>query len=336
MSELRQNLLNGNWTLIAPDRGIKPEAFHASDACKQSDNPEHADDCPFCPANEGRFPLEVLHEIDDGHGHWKVRTINNKYKLFEEFGHCPIAPEPYGRRGPFAFFSGCGNHLLVIETRAHNRVLGELTAAEIRAVLSSYTGAIESLKHNPNNLITLIFKNQGPQAGASQPHAHSQIVGSRIVPAWIRNALHVQDRYFDDNGCCAMCCIAGYESQVRERIIAETELSITLSPYAASAPYEVWIVPKRHVACFEDLRMEELDDFAEAMRQVLSSYIGKLENPDFNYFLHSAPHPLAGTPFYHFYLQILPRLNMPGGFEVGTNIPVNTVWPEDAAAVLAE
>ena len=336
MSELRQNLLNGNWILIAPDRGTKPEGFQPADVCERPGSAEHADTCPFCPGNEERFPLEVLHEISDAMGEWTVRTINNKYKLFDEFSHCPITPEPYEHRGPYAFFSGCGNHLLVIETRAHNRLIGEFTAAEIRDVLSSYSTAIESLKSNPNNIITLIFKNQGPLAGASQPHAHSQIVGSRIVPAWIRNALHVQDRYFDDNGCCAMCSIAGYESQVRERVIAETALSITLSPYAASAPYEVWIVPKRHVACFEDLRMVELDDLAEAMRQVLSAYVGKLENPDFNYFLHSAPHPLAGAPFYHLYLQILPKLTLPGGFEVGTNIPVNTVRPEVVAAVLAE
>ncbi|MRR34403.1 hypothetical protein EG829_06840 [bacterium] len=336
MSELRRNLLNGNWTLIAPERGVKPTVFQEAANCPGEEHPGHSDDCPFCPGNADRFPLEVLHRIDDENGEWTVRTINNKYKLFDEFGHCPLAPEPYGQRGPYSFFSGCGNHFLVIETRDHDRVLGELTAVGIRNVLAAYAVAIASLKNNPNNLITLIFKNQGPRAGASQSHAHSQIVGSRIVPSWIRNAMHVQDRYFDDTGCCAMCRIADYETRVRERVISETELTVTLSPYAASAPYEVWIVPKRHVACFEDLHKDELDDFAGAMQRILASYIGKLHNPDFNYFLHSAPHPMSGAPFYHLYLQIHPRLSLPGGFEVGTNIPVNTVWPEDAVAVFAE
>lgn len=27
MSELRLNILNGNWTVIAPERGAKPESF---------------------------------------------------------------------------------------------------------------------------------------------------------------------------------------------------------------------------------------------------------------------------------------------------------------------
>ncbi len=335
MSELRQNLLNGTWALIAPDRGIKPSAFPEVELFRGTAAPVHHADCPFCPDNGDRFPVEVLNEINDDRGLWLVRTIDNKYKLFDEFADCPLTPEPFGRRGPYAYFRGCGNHYLVIETRVHNRVLGELTVAEIRLVLGSYAMALASLRRNPNNLVTLLFKNQGPLAGASQPHAHSQVVGSRVVPAWTRNALHVQDRYFDDNGCCAMCRIVDYESRLGERVIAETPLTMTLSPYAASAPYEVWVVPKRHVACFEDLRPEELDACAVAMQQLLAAYVGTLDNPDFNYVFHCAPHALSGSPFFHLYLQTLPRLTLPGGFEVGTNIPVNTVWPEDVATVLA-
>ncbi|MGA7827854.1 MAG: DUF4931 domain-containing protein [Geobacteraceae bacterium] len=335
MSELRQNLLNGNWTVLAPGRVVRPIGFTTPETCHCETIPEHSRDCPFCPDNSDRFPLEILHETSDDKGNWSVKTINNKFKLFDEYSYCPRSPEPFERHGPYAYFNGCGNHFLVIETRAHHLALGELAIEGIRSVLSNYCEAINNLKSNPNNLITLIFKNQGPLAGASQPHAHSQIVGSRIVPPQIRNALHVQDRYFDDTGCCALCHIAEYESQVKERVIFESERTITLSPYAASAPYEVWIVPKRHVACLENLQEDELDDMAVAMQQVLSAYVKKLKNPDFNYFFHCAPHTMQGAPFYHLYLQILPRFSTPGGFEVGTNIPVNTVWPEDVAAILA-
>jgi UDPglucose--hexose-1-phosphate uridylyltransferase len=335
MSELRQNLLNGNWTVLAPGRGSKPSGFTTTTGCKVISNPSYSQDCPFCPDNDELFPLEVLHKTTDDTGEWSVKTINNKFKLFDEVGYCPPAPEPFSRCGPYAFFNGCGNHFLVVETRAHHLALGELPTTGIRNVLTHYLEAIRSLTTNPNNLVTLIFKNQGPLAGASQPHAHSQIVGSRIVPPQIRSALHVQDRYFDDTGCCALCHIVEYESQVKERVIFESERTITLSPYAASTPYEVWIVPKRHVACLENMHGEELDDLAVAMQQALSSYVKKLDNPDFNYFFHCAPHSMSGAPFYHLYLQILPRLSTPGGFEVGTNIPVNTIWPEDVTAILA-
>lgn len=335
MSELRQNLLNGNWTVLAPGRDDRPSGFTQSDACRPEAAPVYSRDCPFCPGNSDRFPLETLYETTDSAGDWLVKTINNKFKLFDEFAYCPQAPEPFERQGPYAYFNGCGNHFLVVETRAHHLALGELPISAIRNVLGHYLEAINTLKGNSNNLITLIFKNQGSLAGASQPHAHSQIVGSRIVPPQIRNALHVQDRYFDDTGCCALCHIAEYESQANKRIIFESELTLTLSPYAASSPYEVWIVPKRHVACLEYLCGEELDDLAAAMRKVLIAYVEKLNNPDFNYFFHCAPHTMHGAPFYHLYLQILPRLSTPGGFEVGTNIPVNTVWPEDVAAILA-
>lgn len=335
MSELRQNLLNGNWTVLAPGRGTKPSGFTMPEACRAAATPAYSEECPFCPENSEKFPLETLHEITDTTGEWSVKTINNKFKLFDEYEFCPQFQEPFARHGPYAYFNGCGNHFLVVETRAHHLVLGELPSSEIRNILTNYLEAIRSLKSNPNNLVTLIFKNQGPLAGASQPHAHSQIVGSRIVPPQIRNALHVQDRYFDDNGCCALCHMLEYESLTKERVIFESKRTITLSPYAASTPYEVWIVPKRHVACLENMHGEELDDLAVAMQQVLSAYVKKLDNPDFNYFFHCAPHSMHSAPFYHLYLQILPRLSMPGGFEIGTNIPVNTVWPEDVAAILA-
>jgi UDPglucose--hexose-1-phosphate uridylyltransferase len=206
--------------------------------------------------------------------------------------------------------------------------MGILSLEEINNTLQSYLKICRLFKQNPNNLVTILFKNQGSRAGASQIHAHSQIVGSRIVPALIRNAMHVQDKFFDDNGACALCTIVDYELHLKKRIAFETDHAVVLSPYAASVPYEIWIVPKRHFACYEDILDVEVTDIASALKMVLSAYITKLKNPDFNYFLHSAPHPMSQVPFYHMYVQILPRMNITGGFEAGTRIPVNTVWPE--------
>lgn len=335
MSELRQNLLNGNWAVIAPERGEKPRTFDPPTTMAMETYPDYEPSCPFCPNNEDRFPLEIIDTINDSREAWVTRTINNRYKLFDDLPSCPVVPEPFKKSGIYSYYQGCGNHFLVIESRVHNKPLGSMAHKEIVNTLKSYLRVCRNFKKNPNNLITIIFKNQGPRAGASQVHAHSQIVGSRVVPAWMRSAMHVQDKYFDDYGTCALCTMVDYEIGLQERIVFETDHVVALSPYAASAPYETWIVPKRHFACFEDIFSFEIKEFAIVLKKVLSAYITKLCNPDFNYFLHSAPHPLSHVPFYHLYIQILPRLTITGGFEAGTRIPVNTVWPESVPEFLS-
>jgi len=328
VSELRQNFLTGNWAVIAPERGEKPRAFDPPASAGIDTYPEYAPSCPFCPNNEEKFPLEVIDTCGASPDKWITKIINNKYKLFDDLPTCPISPEPFKKSGIYSYYQGCGNHYLVIESRIHNRPMGAMSHGEICNTLNSYLKISRLFRENPNNLVTIVFKNQGTRAGASQIHAHSQIVGSRIVPALIRNAMHVQDKIFDDNGTCALCKILDHEIHLKERVGFETEHSVVLSPYAASAPYEIWIVPKRHFACYEDILDSEIQDIAMLLKKVLSAYIAKLNNPDFNYFFHSAPHPMSHVPFYHMYVQILPRLTIAGGFEAGTRIPVNTVWPE--------
>ena len=335
MTELRQNPLNGYWTIFAPERREKPRGFDYFREMVTDGLPEHDPLCPFCPGNEERFPLQIVNEMNDDQGIWVTRIIANKYKIFDEFKSCPPAPEPFKRRGIYSYAEGCGNHLLVVEGRSHNVPLGAMGMEEIRNTLLVYRDASLLLKVNPNNRMTIMYKNQGTHAGASQVHAHSQIVGSCIVPAWVRNSMHVQDKYYDDYGTCALCAMMDYELSVRERVVYDTGNVVAISPYAASAPYEIWIVPKRHFCCYEEITDAEIGEMASVLKKVLGAYITKLGNPDFNYLIHNAPHLLSSVPSHHIYLQILPRLAVPGGFETGTHIPVNTVWPEDVPQLLA-
>lgn len=333
MSELRQDILTGNWTVMAPERGKKPVKLKAAKTTDIRDYPPHDNSCPFCPGNEEKFEIKAVDKIVDNAHRWVTKTIENKYKLFDNFSTCPVVPEAFCKHGIYSYYQGCGNHYLVIEHKLHNKVMGNMKNEEIYNVFSSYIKSAKDLKKNPNNLITIIFKNQGANAGGSQPHAHSQIVGSRIVPAWIRNALHIQEKYFDDHGSCPMCTLIAYEVGFSKRVVAETDHVVALSPYAAGSPYEIWVIPKRHFACFIDMNDSELRDISSTLRTVLNTYVLKLSNPDFNYFFHSSPYPLASVPYSHMYIQIVPRMKSIGGFEIGTKIPVNHILPEEAVKI---
>jgi len=56
-----------------------------------------------------------------------------------------------------------------------------------------------------------------------------------------------------------------------------------------------------------------------------------LGDPPYNLMIHTAPLRTPGLLYYHWHIEIIPRLTMPAGFEWGTGIYINVVSPEDAA-----
>jgi UDPglucose--hexose-1-phosphate uridylyltransferase len=62
-------------------------------------------------------------------------------------------------------------------------------------------------------------------------------------------------------------------------------------------------------------------------------YFG-LGDPPFNFFIHTAPAKRDVSRYYHWHLEIHPRLTQPAGFELSTGVIINTVSPEGAAAFL--
>jgi UDPglucose--hexose-1-phosphate uridylyltransferase len=61
-----------------------------------------------------------------------------------------------------------------------------------------------------------------------------------------------------------------------------------------------------------------------------------LDDPDYNFVIDSAPDHMTGVPFYHWHLEILPKLTTPAGFEIGSGIGINVVAPEHAAEALRQ
>lgn len=173
-------------------------------------------------------------------------------------------------------------------------------------------------------------------AGQTQIHSHTQIVNSRIVPSYIRLLLNQAQEYFDDNGTCVFCDMLDYELKDGKRLIDENEDYAAFVPYAAGTEHETWIMPKYHSAGLELLVDSKIDRLAQILRVVFKKFHQAIEDPDFNFVIRNAPYPLLKVPFYHWHIQLLPRIKIVGGFERGTRIPVNTIYPEESAKMLRE
>jgi UDPglucose--hexose-1-phosphate uridylyltransferase len=122
----------------------------------------------------------------------------------------------------------------------------------------------------------------------------------------------------------------------RPRVVWKNDEFVAFTPFASWCPFELWILPRRHTASFGALRDEQITPLAEILQAVLGRLHACLSNPPYNYIIHTAPYDAKTDHFYHWHIEVLPRLSQVAGFEWGSGFYINTVPPEDAARYLRE
>jgi UDPglucose--hexose-1-phosphate uridylyltransferase len=325
-SEIRQNKATKQWVIYAPARRKRPKDFRKKE--QKNEVPVHDKKCPFCPDNEHLLP-PVIAEIRDIKKAWQVRAVPNKFPA--------LTPQGNLRRfkmGIYLGMKGFGHHEVIIETSVHNLQIGQMSAKEVGSIIEMYHKRYTDLIRKHENMMVIMFRNHGAQAGTSLIHPHSQIIATGIVPHYVRwreeEALH----YFDEWGRCVFCDILKYEAESAKRIIYQNKSFIAFVPYTAEVPFEIWIMPVKHKADFGDLSDTEKMDLASALKTILDRLYDKLNDPDYNYIINTCAQYRAKEPQLHWYLQILPRLMTRAGFEIGSGININPSIPEEDAKFL--
>jgi len=332
MPEIRLNPTTKEWVIIATERAKRPKDF-AKGKTKAPAPPPHDDSCPFCPGNEAQTPGEVFAIREPGAEHdpqrWLVRVTPNKFPALA----CGGTAEHVGRvcDNGYLRMPGLGQHEVVIESPEHDKTLATLDDDQVERVVRAYRRRYVELDAMASNELILIFRNQGEKAGTSLIHPHSQIIALPVVPVHIRNRLYTAQRYYDEQGTCVYCDMIKAESKSQKRIVMSNGDFIALVPYAATVPYETWILPVKHQASFGAVDNAECEGAGHALKEVLGKMHRLLDNPDYNFSIQTAPHYSASEPHYHWHVEILPRLTTPAGFEIGTHMYINVTLPERAA-----
>jgi UDPglucose--hexose-1-phosphate uridylyltransferase len=195
---------------------------------------------------------------------------------------------------------------------------------EIEIILEVYQERFVSLSNIPGIKYVLVFKNEGGKAGASIPHAHSQVYALSLLPPEIKREFEAYNDYKLEKYSCPYCDIIKKE-EGKNRVIWEDDNFFVLSPFASDSPYGAWFIPKRHVKAITELTKTEKKSLAKAMKLVLT----RLDDIDvsYNYFFHNA----TESSDYHMNLKLEPRPNVWAGLELGTGIIINPIPPEFAA-----
>jgi UDPglucose--hexose-1-phosphate uridylyltransferase len=339
MSELRKDIVNGRWVILAAERSKRPDDFRP--AQPKTEEPAGGF-CPFCEGSESKTPPEVFALRKKGTKRdrpgWRVRVVPNKFPALNR----GLPPERQ-ENGIFQWMDGVGVHEVIIENPVHGREIFDLPVSHLQAVLETYKQRIMSIENEFQYKYVHLFKNKGKEAGASLSHPHSQIVATPIIPKQVNEELYSCERLHRQYGECILCRVIRDETRIGDRLVIKNEHFCAVTPFAPRFPFEMRIYPLRHSPWYTDMTQRETLTLAKTLKSVLGKQKQILSDPPFNFYIHQGPNPhlpheawVNLEKSYHWHVEIIPILTRVAGFEWGTDFYINPVPPETAAGFLRD
>jgi UDPglucose--hexose-1-phosphate uridylyltransferase len=311
VSEIRVDPLSGLRSIIAPDRA---ERF-----AEQSD--------PFAEGNESQTPPE-LYAVRPGPSAadtpgWQVRVFANRYPALE--GEALVVARD-ARGQILTASSGSGTHEVIVNSARAVESLSALRVEELALAMDVWR---LRMREHRNAACLHLFVNEGERAGATRAHTHAQLLALDFVPALIARERERFGAYANQTmGQQLLDDMVSEEVRRGERIVAIDDDAVLLSPYAASLPYQLMLVPRQPRMRFE----EDGPTGAAMLHDALSRLARRFDGgPPLNLWIRTAP---RGAEHFCWRIDIAPRLHALAGLELGSGLSLNCVTPEQAAAEL--
>jgi UDPglucose--hexose-1-phosphate uridylyltransferase len=330
MSELRKDPVTGRWVIISTDRRKRPNDFRPESVHIPPDPT-----CPFCEGHEELTPPELLAVRHNGSRAnmpgWNLRVVPNQFPVLRVEGTLDRQGE-----GIFDKMNGIGAHEVIIESPKHLDMLAAMSDEAIETVLWAARERIQDLRQDRRFRYIIVFKNHGTAAGSSLDHSHSQLIALPIVPREVRDEVDGAKAHFLAKERCVFCDILRQETRDGNRLIAENADVVAVAPYAPRFPFETWLLPRRHEAHFENSPRHEYASLARLLGDILRRINKALGMPPYHLLIHTAPLVEPASEYYHWHVEIIPKLTKVAGFEWATGFYLNPTSPEEAAQVLRD
>lgn len=262
--------------------------------------------CPFCPGKEAeeeefyRVPARNATQRDAGGG---GDSKDSNWKIRVIPNKFPFTP----------------NHEIVIHSPDHHKNFDELPFEQSELIFQTYRQRFNSLKDKGQ---VYIFHNRGHAAGESLPHPHTQIT---VVPHSVHLDITALDVGVYGQKSSGLSLFRNQPSEI-ERV--ETDNFLIFCPTTSEWPDEVWVAPKQRRAAFGEATDGEIRDLASTVSRIIKIYdLRHGQEFPFNFYIY---------PGKDWYLRLIPRLKILGGFELGTNVIVNTQDPKETFAFIKE
>src|SRR3989344_698062 len=321
-SEIRQDIVTGDWVVIATARAKRPDDFVSAEQPVQEPKSDPFED----PEASGQEKDVLIYRRDDGD--WSLRVFPNKFPVVQNSRTAKDLSE-----GPYFAMSGVGHHEIIV-TRDPKRSLALLDTWQVAEVIDAYQERYLALMNKKTVKYIQIFHNHGKGSGASVLHPHSQLIAIPVVSPGLSLDLAGAERYYRSTKQDVFSVIVAHELEARKRLIFENEHFVAFCPFASRAAFEIWVVGKRYNPYFERITDEEKFACAEALQASLRALHQGLNDPGYNFYIHTAPCDGSDYPHYRWHIEIIPRTATWAGFELSTGIEVSTILPEVSAEFL--
>jgi UDPglucose--hexose-1-phosphate uridylyltransferase len=174
-----------------------------------------------------------------------------------------------------------------------------------------------------------LIVNERREAGASLPHTHAQLYALDFVPPMVARERERASAYANRMmGSDLLEDVVAEEVRRRERIVAIDDEAVLLAPFASRLPFQLMLVPRAPRARFEDDGPTGAALLHDGLSR-LARHFGS--SPPLNMWVRTAP---RGSEHFCWRIDVLPRLTHVAGLELSTDVNLNIVAPEDAAAAL--
>ncbi|TPE44026.1 UDP-glucose--hexose-1-phosphate uridylyltransferase [Pontibacter mangrovi] len=322
----RYNPLLDEWVLVSPHRAKRPWQGQEEDVQKDA-RPEYDPTCYLCPTNT-RANGE------------KNPDYTSTYVFENDFGALQATtPEGAYTKGKLLRAeSERGICKVICFSPRHDLTLPDMEVADIRKVVDLWEleylelGKIDFINH------VQIFENKGAVMGCSNPHPHGQIWAQSAVPAGPARESKTQAAYYAANKRSLLQDYLELELEEQARIVYSNEHFVALVPFWAVWPFETMLLPRRHVQHLGQLRTEEKDAFADAIKKLTMVY-DKVFNVSFPYSagIHQQPTNNDDHSGWHLHMHFYPPLLRSASvkkFMVGYEMlgdPQRDITPETSA-----
>jgi UDPglucose--hexose-1-phosphate uridylyltransferase len=329
----RFNPLKREWVLVSPNRTQRPwqgqtEAKVAEVALKYDPS------CYLCPGNVRA-------------GGVRTDKYTSTYVFQNDFAalklDSPRFSDDEGGKGLLVAEGESGVCRVICFSPRHDLTLAKMSIAEIRAVVGVWAEQYTELGSRDDIAYVQIFENRGAMMGASNPHPHGQLWASRSIPNEVKVELAGQQEYLASHQAVLLCEYQKLEESLGERVVAKNASFLAVVPFWAIWPFEVMVIPRRHVQDLQAFTEAERSDFAAILQAVTSTYDQVFDTPfPYSMGLHPAPCDGEEHPEWQFHAHFYPPLLRSASirkFMVGYELlgsPQRDITPESAADTLRQ
>lgn len=289
----RHNPLTDEWVLVSAGRTDRPWQGITENP-PPNHRPHYDPTCYLCPGN-------TRANGDTNPGYGQTFVFDNDFSALQL-----DTPSQVLADGLIRAESEAGTCRVICYSPRHDLDLASLPPSEIRAVVELWAAQIEEL--SVDHRWVQVFENRGAAMGASNPHPHGQVWAGSALPDEPRMEDSNQRRYYEGRGSTMLMDYLSQEI-VGDRIVTFNDTWVALVPYWAVWPFEMLVLPRRHVSSMPATSPEERDGLADVLADFLGRYDQVFDQP-FPYSMgwHGAPSPVDAHPHWQLHAHFYPPL----------------------------